>query len=160
MFFSNAKLDDICSALAKVRRLYHSSKLMKSKCAEESHIRQAIANRIESFELNKSCIIRSVLKRPFRKVVLDHLVMSNELVLELNLVKSKVDAIMEKWTRKHVMVNDISDTWSCQYQPLDYVFDDAFSGVMSEINFDELHCVITSLPNKKTAGLLGISNEL
>ncbi|KAG9296722.1 hypothetical protein G9A89_001354 [Geosiphon pyriformis] len=31
---------------------------------------------------------------------------------------------------------------------------------MSEINFDELHCVITNFPDKKAAGLSDISNEL
>ncbi|KAG9300266.1 hypothetical protein G9A89_011339 [Geosiphon pyriformis] len=160
MFFSGAKFDDICSALAKAKRLYYSSKLLESKCAEESHIRQAITNRIESFELDKGCTIRSVLECPFYKVVLDHLVMNNKLVLEPDLVKSKVDAIIEGWTRKCVVVNDISNTWSRQYKFLNHVFDDVFSGVISEIDFDELYCVITSLPDGKAAGLLDISNEL
>ncbi|KAG9285566.1 hypothetical protein G9A89_006554 [Geosiphon pyriformis] len=160
MFFSGAKFDDICSALAKARKLYCSSKLLESKHTEESHIRQAITNRIKSFKLDKGCTIRSVLERPFRKVVLDYLVMDNELVLEPDLVKSKVDAIIERWTRKHVVVDDISNTWSHQYQPLDYIFNNAFSEVMSEIDFDELHHVITNFPDEKAAGLSGISNEL
>ncbi|KAG9307292.1 hypothetical protein G9A89_017120 [Geosiphon pyriformis] len=71
-----------------------------------------------------------------------------------------MDAIMEGWTKKHVVVDDISDTWSHQYQSLDYVFDDAFFEVMSEIDFDELHYVITNLLDGKAAGLSGISNEL
>ncbi|KAG9291441.1 hypothetical protein G9A89_021860 [Geosiphon pyriformis] len=96
MFFSDAKFNDICSALAKVRRLYCSSKLLESKCTEESHIRQVITNRMESFELDKGHTIRSVLEHLFHKVVLDHLVVDNELVLEPDLVKSKVDAIMEE----------------------------------------------------------------
>ncbi|KAG9286454.1 hypothetical protein G9A89_014620 [Geosiphon pyriformis] len=89
MFLSGVKFDDICSALAKARKLYCSSKLLESKCAEESHIRQTITNRIKSFELDKSHIIRSMLECSFHKVVLDHLVMDNELVLEPDLVKSK-----------------------------------------------------------------------
>ncbi|KAG9300033.1 hypothetical protein G9A89_018310 [Geosiphon pyriformis] len=139
MFHSGAKFDDICSALAKAKRLYYSSKLLKSNCAEESHIRQAINNRIESFELDKSHTIRSVLECPFHKVVLNYLVINDE---------------------KRVMVDDISDTWSCQYRPLNYIFDDAFSGVMSKIDVDELHCVVSSLPDGKAASLLGIFNEL
>ncbi|KAG9288361.1 hypothetical protein G9A89_021392 [Geosiphon pyriformis] len=160
MFFFGAKFNDICSVLAKARRLYHSSKLLEAKCAEESHIRQAITNRMESFKLDKGHTIRSVLECLFHKVVLDHLVVGDELVLEPDLVKFKMDAIMEGWTRKHMMVDDISDTWSCQYQSLDYVFDDVFSEVISKINFDELHCVITGFPDGKAAGLSGISNEL
>ncbi|KAG9294180.1 hypothetical protein G9A89_021539 [Geosiphon pyriformis] len=160
MFSSGAKFDDIHSALAKARRSYCSSKLLKSKHAEESHIRQAITNRIESFELDKDYTIRSVLECSFYKVVLDHLVVDNELVLEPNLVKSKINTIMEGWTRKCVVVDNIFDTWFCQYKLLNYIFDDAFSEIMSEIDFNELHHVITSLPNEKAAGLLSISNEL
>ncbi|KAG9307310.1 hypothetical protein G9A89_017138 [Geosiphon pyriformis] len=160
MFFSGAKFDNICSALTKVKRLYCSSKLLKSKHAEESHIRQAITNRMESFELDKGHTIKSVLEHPFCKVVLDHLVVDNELVLEPNLVKSKVNAIMEGWTKKCVVVDDFSDTWSCQYKLLNYIFDDVFSEVMSEIDFNELHHVITSFPDGKAVGLSGISNEL
>ncbi|KAG9296721.1 hypothetical protein G9A89_001353 [Geosiphon pyriformis] len=115
MFFSGAKFDNIHSALAKARKLYCSSKLLESKCAEKSHIRQAITNKIESFELDKSHTIRSVLECPFRKVVLNHLVVDNELILKPDLVKSKVDAIIEGWTKKCVVVDDISDTWSHQY---------------------------------------------
>ncbi|KAG9292350.1 hypothetical protein G9A89_015220 [Geosiphon pyriformis] len=62
MFYSGAKFDNIHSALAKAKRLYHFSKLLKSKCAEESHIRQAINNRMESFELDKSHTIRIISK--------------------------------------------------------------------------------------------------
>ncbi|KAG9301978.1 hypothetical protein G9A89_021022 [Geosiphon pyriformis] len=93
-------LNTIRFELAKARKFYHSSKMLESKHAEESRIRQAIKSRMESFELNKSHTIRSVLKYPFHKVVLDHLVVDNELVLEPELVKSKVDGIMEGWTRK------------------------------------------------------------
>ncbi|KAG9292228.1 hypothetical protein G9A89_023948 [Geosiphon pyriformis] len=134
MFYFGAKFDNIHSALAKVRWLYHSSKLLESKHAEESYIKQAINNRMESFELDKGRTIRSVLECPFHKVVLNHLVVNNELVLEPDL--------------------------SRQYRPLNYVFDNAFSGVMNEIDVDELHCVVFSLPNGKAAGLLSISNEL
>ncbi|KAG9303566.1 hypothetical protein G9A89_018462 [Geosiphon pyriformis] len=131
MFHSGAKFDDIRSALAKARRLYCFSKLLESKHTKESYIKQAINNRMESFELNKGYTIRSVLECLFHKVVLDHLVMNNKLVLKPNLVKS-----------------------------LDYVFNDVFSRVMSKIDFDELHCVVSSLSDRKAAGLSGISNEL
>ncbi|KAG9296260.1 hypothetical protein G9A89_014852 [Geosiphon pyriformis] len=87
--------DTICSELAKAKKSYCSSKLLEFKCAGEAHIRRAIKNRMESFEMDKGCTIRSVLKCSFCKVVLDYLVVSDELVLEPELVKSKVDEIME-----------------------------------------------------------------
>ncbi|KAG9304019.1 hypothetical protein G9A89_005929 [Geosiphon pyriformis] len=160
LFLSGSNFDLICSALAKARKLYRSFKLVESKCAEESSIKQAIGKKMESFELNKSHTIRSVLERSFYKVVLDHLVVDNELILEPVLVKSKVDEIMKGWTRKCKMVSDLSENWACQYRPLDYVFDGAFSDVMCSISFDELSTVVKDLPDGKVAGLSGISNKL
>ncbi|KAG9306514.1 hypothetical protein G9A89_004711 [Geosiphon pyriformis] len=135
LFLSGSGFDAICFKLSKTRKSYHSSKLMESKCAKEFHIRQAVERRMENFEVNKSHTIRSVLECPFRRVVLDHLVVGEELVLKPKLVKSKVDVIMEGWTWKHVVVSDISDIW-------------------------EMFGVVSNLPDEKAAGLSGIANEL
>ncbi|KAG9291642.1 hypothetical protein G9A89_022061 [Geosiphon pyriformis] len=160
LFLSDFTFDAVCSGLVRVWKFYHSFKFLEFKCAEKSCIRQVIANKMESFELDKGYTIRSVLKCPFCKVVLDHLIVDNELVLEPNLVKSKVDKIIKSWTRKCRVVLDISDDWICQYQPLDYVFDGAFSGVICPIGFDKLFVVISDLSDGKAVGLSGISNEL
>ncbi|KAG9288344.1 hypothetical protein G9A89_021375 [Geosiphon pyriformis] len=95
LFLSGVGFDAIHSGLAKVKKSYCSSKLLKSKQAEESGIRQTIERRMESFEVDKGHTIRSVLEHLFYKVVLDYLVDGRELVLEPELVKSKVDGIME-----------------------------------------------------------------
>ncbi|KAG9286689.1 hypothetical protein G9A89_012239 [Geosiphon pyriformis] len=150
----------IRSVLFRVRKLYCSSKLSELKCAEESHIRSVVSRRMESFEVDKDYTIRSVLECSFHKVVLDHLVANNELVLEPNLVKSKVDVIMEGWTRKCVLVTDVFADWCHQYQPLVYIFDDVFSRIMDPISSVELLGVVSDLPNDKVAGLSGISNKL
>ncbi|KAG9297129.1 hypothetical protein G9A89_019410 [Geosiphon pyriformis] len=128
--------------------------------AKEANIRSAIDRRMESFEINKSYAIRSVLEHPFYKVVLNHLVVDSELVLEPNQVISKVDVIMEGWTRKHWVVDDMSSDWCYQYRPLEYVFDEAFSKIMCPIGFNELFGVVSVLSDGKAAGLSDISNEL
>ncbi|KAG9297570.1 hypothetical protein G9A89_007645 [Geosiphon pyriformis] len=160
LFLSGTSFDAIRSGLAKVRKSYCSSKLLESKHAEESSIRRAIERRIESFEIDKGHTIRSVLECPFCKVVLDHLVNSGELVLESELVKSKVDGIMEGWTRKHKVASNISGDWARQFWPLDHVFNGAFSDVIYLIGYKEMFGVILNLPNRKVAGLSGITNEL
>ncbi|KAG9286594.1 hypothetical protein G9A89_005362 [Geosiphon pyriformis] len=139
----------ICSGLAKARKSYRSSKLLESKHANESHMRQAIERRMESFEVDKDHTIRSVLERFFHKVVLNHLVDDRELVLEPELVRSKVDGIMEGWTKKHVVASDISNDWVRQFQLLDYVFNDVFSNVMYLIGFNKMFGVISNLPDGK-----------
>ncbi|KAG9293020.1 hypothetical protein G9A89_016382 [Geosiphon pyriformis] len=137
-----------------------ASVLLESKCAKKSHIRVAINKKMESFESDKGHTIRSVLEHPFHRVVLDHLVVGNKLILEPSLIKARVNGIMEGWTRKYKVVSDISDIWSRQYRPLEHVFNSAFSGVMSPISFNELFSVVFGLPEDKAAGLSGILNEL
>ncbi|KAG9304351.1 hypothetical protein G9A89_019913 [Geosiphon pyriformis] len=141
LFLSGTGFNAVHSGLAKTRKSYCFSKLLESKCAEESSVRQAIGKRMESFEVDKSYTIRSVLEHPFRKVVLDYLVDGEKLVLEPDL------------TRKCVMAFDISGDWARQFRSLDHVFDSAFSNVMYSISFDEMFGIISNLPNGKVAGL-------
>ncbi|KAG9286350.1 hypothetical protein G9A89_014516 [Geosiphon pyriformis] len=115
---------------------------------------------IESFASNKDSIIRSVLDWPFCKVVLDHLVVDGDLVLEPEEIKSKVDEIMVEWTRVCTIPSLLLDYWVRQYMSLDYVRDKAFSGVMKEISMEKLLLVVGGLPDGKAAGLSGIPNEL
>ncbi|KAG9304495.1 hypothetical protein G9A89_020059, partial [Geosiphon pyriformis] len=125
LFLSDSDFDSIHMMLVKARKSYHSAKLLESKCAEESQIKQAIERRMESFEFDKGHTIRIVLEWSFHKVVLNHLVTGNDLV------KSK-------------------------FQPLDYVFDGVFSGVMCLIGFAKMFGVILDLPNGKMASFSGI----
>ncbi|KAG9296430.1 hypothetical protein G9A89_015022 [Geosiphon pyriformis] len=156
---SGADSNYVCSALCGTRKAYCASKLTESCRAKEATIRAAIDKRMESFKINKGHTIKSVLEHPFCKMVLDHLVVDNELVLEPILVKSKINVIMEDWTRKCRVVDDVSGDWCRQYQLLEHVFNEAFSDVMCLIEFDELFGVVFSLPDGKAAGLSGISNE-
>ncbi|KAG9292133.1 hypothetical protein G9A89_005277 [Geosiphon pyriformis] len=152
LFLSGFPFNSIRSILSKVRKSYHASKLLESKCTENFQIRSAINKKIESFESNKDYTIRSVLERPFCKVVLNHLVVGDEMILESDPVKSKMDEIIE--------VLDVNNEWSHQYQPLEYVFDDAFADTMGCVNFDVLFSVVSDLLDGKTTELLGISNKL
>ncbi|KAG9302033.1 hypothetical protein G9A89_021077 [Geosiphon pyriformis] len=143
---SDASLNHVHSAFCGVRRSYHVSKLAESLQAEESGFRSAIEKRMESFVANKGHTIHSVLECPFYKVVLDYLVSNSSLILDPVEVKNKVDGIMKRWTRKRAH----------QYLPLDYVNNNAFSGVMNAISLDDLMCVIKDLPNGLLLDLLNI----
>ncbi|KAG9290805.1 hypothetical protein G9A89_011768 [Geosiphon pyriformis] len=120
----------------------------------------AIKKCIEKFCSNKGSIIRSVLGWPFRKVVLDYLVVDDELVLEPKEVKLKIDRIIEGWTRKQMVFSVLPDLWACQYAPLAHVRDDTFSGVMNAVSLNELLLVIGGLSDGKAAELFGITNKL
>ncbi|KAG9292907.1 hypothetical protein G9A89_016269 [Geosiphon pyriformis] len=123
---------------------YRKSKMFESRLAEEAFIRRAVKKHIESFASNKRGIIRNVLDRLFCKVILDHLVVDDGLVLEPMEVKSKINEIMVGWIRKWVVST----------------VDDAFSGIMHKIGLGKLFSVVGGLPDGKAAGLSGILNEL
>ncbi|KAG9285913.1 hypothetical protein G9A89_013338 [Geosiphon pyriformis] len=146
--------------LSSNRKEYRKSKMFESRLAEEVSIRRAVERHIESFAFNKGSMIRSVLDQPFCKIILDHLVVDDGLVLEPVEVKSKVNEIIVGWTRKQVVPIVVSELWACQYASLDHVWDDVFSGVMREISLGELFLVVEGLLDDKTAGLSGIFNEL
>ncbi|KAG9297095.1 hypothetical protein G9A89_019376 [Geosiphon pyriformis] len=100
------------------------------------------------------------LKQPFKKIVLDHLIVDNELILESKKVKSAVDSIMEKWTRKWVTSISLLVCWSNQYALLDYVSNNAFSNIMNVIRSDKFLLVVKELLDGKAAGIFGIPNKL
>ncbi|KAG9294031.1 hypothetical protein G9A89_019369, partial [Geosiphon pyriformis] len=137
---SNARFNCVCSALFGARKFYHVTKLAESLRAKKVNIRSAIDRKIGSFEIDKGHTIRSVLEYLFRKVTLDHLVVDNNLILEPDLVKTKMDVIIKSWSRK------------CRV----YVFNETFSEVMCLIKFEELVNVVFDLPDGKAAGLLGV----
>ncbi|KAG9291585.1 hypothetical protein G9A89_022004 [Geosiphon pyriformis] len=141
---SKVKSDVIFKHLSSVHRDYRRSKMFESRLTKEVSIRIAIEKCMENFCLNKGGMIKSVLERPFCKMVLDHLVVDNKLMLESKEVKSSVDKIMKGWTRKRLVHS---------YTPLDYVQDDAFSGIMCAVSMSELLSVVGGLPDGKAAGL-------
>ncbi|KAG9297125.1 hypothetical protein G9A89_019406 [Geosiphon pyriformis] len=157
---SGVKSDVVVRHLSLVCRDYRRSKMFESKLAEEALVRKAIEKCMDNFCSDKGSMIRSVLEKPFCKVVLDHLIVDNNLVLLPEEVKSNVDGIMEGWTRKRSVQSVLPDLWAHQYAPLDYVRDDAFSGVMSAISMGELLSVVGGLLDGKAAGLSGVPNEL
>ncbi|KAG9293943.1 hypothetical protein G9A89_019281 [Geosiphon pyriformis] len=142
---SNMRLDHVHSALYGVRRSYCVSKLLD--------IRLAIERKIENFVINKDHTIHSVLEHLFCKVILNHLVSDGNLILDPVDVKSKINGIIEDWTRKRAMLKSISNLWQCQYLSLDYVNNDAFFGVIDAISLDDLMCMVKNLPDGKAAGL-------
>ncbi|KAG9304651.1 hypothetical protein G9A89_020215 [Geosiphon pyriformis] len=132
-----ASLNNVYSVLYGIRRSYCAFKLAELLQTKELGIRSAIERRMENFVVNKSHTICSVLEHPFCKVVLDHLVSDNDLILDPVEVKSKVDGIIKGWIRKKAMLKSVPD-----------------------LCLDNLIHVIKDLPNSKAADLFGISNEL
>ncbi|KAG9300597.1 hypothetical protein G9A89_005197 [Geosiphon pyriformis] len=81
------KSDVIVKHLLLVHKDYRRAKMFESKFAEKTFIRKAIDRCMENFCSDKGSIIRSVLNRPFHKVVLNYLVVDDDLVLKPNEVK-------------------------------------------------------------------------
>ncbi|KAG9291034.1 hypothetical protein G9A89_012906 [Geosiphon pyriformis] len=86
---SGAGSNYICSVLFGAKKSYHASKLTESLRAKKANIRSAIDKKMESFKVNKGHTIKSVLEHPFRKMVLNYLIVNDDLILKPDLVKSK-----------------------------------------------------------------------
>ncbi|KAG9302898.1 hypothetical protein G9A89_022314 [Geosiphon pyriformis] len=132
---SSVKSNVIVKHLLLVRKDYRRTKMFELRFFEEISIRKTIDRRMENFCSDKDSMIRSVLNRLFCKIVLDHLVVDNKLVLKSEEVKAS-------------------------YVLLSYVQNDVFSGIMHEVSMSKLLSVISGLPDGKTTGLSGILNEL
>ncbi|KAG9285141.1 hypothetical protein G9A89_000642 [Geosiphon pyriformis] len=87
---NSVSLIELIKHLRVIKKRYRKSKYCKFKVAEDTVIKKAIDYYIENFCSNKGKIIKSILEYPFCKVVLDHLVVDNELVIEPNEVKLKI----------------------------------------------------------------------
>ncbi|KAG9292698.1 hypothetical protein G9A89_008286 [Geosiphon pyriformis] len=160
MVHADQKMMDILKYLSIVRKEYRKSKMYESKLAQKASIRTAIEKCIENFCSDKGSIIRSILDRLFWKIVLDHLVVDDELVLNSDGIRLNVNRIMEGWTRKHVVPSVLFDLWARQYVPLDYIRDNAFSGVINVVGMSKLLVVVGGLSDDKAAGLSSIPNKL
>ncbi|KAG9290936.1 hypothetical protein G9A89_011086 [Geosiphon pyriformis] len=96
MFDNSESRESILLHLLGVKKLYQKSKYYGSKVARNSSIRKAIDKSMETFSFNKGHMIKSVLDWLFKKVVLDHLVVDEVLILEPKEVKSAVNSIMKE----------------------------------------------------------------
>ncbi|KAG9293947.1 hypothetical protein G9A89_019285 [Geosiphon pyriformis] len=157
---NSVSLMNLIKHLSVVRKKYQKSKYCEFKIAKDTAIRKAIDHYMKNFCSDKRRMIKNILKHLFHKVVLDYLVVNNEIVVEPNEVKLKVDEIMKGWMRKQSILPKMPDLWARQYMPLDYIVNDAFFGVINEIGMKELSLVVDNLPNDKAAELLRIPNKL
>ncbi|KAG9297027.1 hypothetical protein G9A89_008613 [Geosiphon pyriformis] len=160
MVDNSVNIEVILCHLSRVRKKYRKSKYFESRVARDILIRKAIDKHMENFCSDKGHMIKSVLECPFWKVVLDHLIVGDDLILKSGEIKSTVDSIMEDWIRKCVVSDSLPPCWLAQYVPLVHVDDCVFSAVMCNIKSDEFFKVVNDLPDGKTAGLFGIPNKL
>ncbi|KAG9292023.1 hypothetical protein G9A89_017922 [Geosiphon pyriformis] len=112
MVDGSADYDAIFGHLSSIKKRYYRSKYFEFKNARDVVIRKTVDKCIENFCTDKGHMIKSVLKWPFHKVVFDHLVVNNDLVLEPGKVKSVVNTIIEGWTRKHAISDVLPACWT------------------------------------------------
>ncbi|KAG9298925.1 hypothetical protein G9A89_015947 [Geosiphon pyriformis] len=148
MFDNNKGRESILQHLSRVKKLYRKSKYYESRVVRDILIRKTINKYMKTFSSNKKHMIKSVLEWPFKKVVLDHLIVNDKLILKPKKVLFAVASI------------SMPVCWSNQYASLDYVSDNTFSNVMSVIGLDEFLMVVKKLPDGKAVSILGIPNEL
>ncbi|KAG9293672.1 hypothetical protein G9A89_019009 [Geosiphon pyriformis] len=156
MFWSGLKMNKLCKHLLTVKKDYQKSKYYEAEFVKNEHIKNVIDKHIESFSSNKGRMIKSVLEELFCKVVLNHLVIKNELILESEKIRSQINEIMVDWTHKKKVFSILPSLWACQYASLKHIDNTAFLGVINNISLGKLSLVVNKLPDSKTTGLSGI----
>ncbi|KAG9291253.1 hypothetical protein G9A89_021755 [Geosiphon pyriformis] len=151
LVLSGIGLLELLKHLSIVKKEYWKFKYYKLKASENTVIKKTIDCYIENFCSDKGRIIKSVLECPFCKVILDYLVMNNKLVFKSGKVKLKINKIMKEWMKKWSMLLQMPNLWFHQYMLLDYVDNNAFTGVMKKIDMEKLSLVVGNLLNEKTA---------
>ncbi|KAG9302254.1 hypothetical protein G9A89_008745 [Geosiphon pyriformis] len=96
MVLNSVSSMELIKHLLVIRKKYCKSKYCESKIAKNTAIRNTIDYCMENFCFNKEKIIKSILEHSFPKVVLNHLVVDDELVIEHNKVKLKLSRIPNK----------------------------------------------------------------
>ncbi|KAG9290642.1 hypothetical protein G9A89_011605 [Geosiphon pyriformis] len=105
------RIENIVHHISVVKKRYCRSKYHESKIARNESIRVAMAKHMENFCSDKRRIIKNILDQSFRKIVLNYLIVDDELILELQAVKSSVDIIIEDWIRKCLVSGVFPDWW-------------------------------------------------
>ncbi|KAG9307722.1 hypothetical protein G9A89_023287 [Geosiphon pyriformis] len=156
----DTRIMDIVHHISVVKKEYHKSKYHELKVVRDESIRAAVVKHMKNFCSDKGKMIKSILDQSFRKVVLNHLVVDRELILEPQTVKSSVDTIIEDWTKKHLVFDILPARWLDQYTLLEYIADNTFSKIMCNISLDKLLVIVKELSDGKAAGLSEIPNKL
>ncbi|KAG9294961.1 hypothetical protein G9A89_017755 [Geosiphon pyriformis] len=128
---------EVFKQLSVAKKHYCKANYVESELTKSASINRTIGKCIDDFVLGKDNMISSILEHFFCKVVLDHLVLNRDLILELAEVKTKVNNIMVNWIKKCKVPELVPNLW-----------------------LGELYAVVKNLPDGKAAGLLGVSNKL
>ncbi|KAG9294020.1 hypothetical protein G9A89_019358 [Geosiphon pyriformis] len=138
--------------IAKVVKCWNSDNILNFNClikiwlaidvVKASKIDSIVLNSVSSMKLIKH--LSSILERPFHKMVLDHLVVNDELVIKPNKIKLKINKIMKGWTRKRLHCGE--EVLACLLKLLNLCLSMGVSNVLCGDNFLVLKSTSTQSP--------------
>src|SRR6185369_12860541 len=165
-------IDDIFSLEKWLSEIKHKGKeLFKALCIEEQIkqnqlIKEAIETRCNNIDDNPSRMINSILDRHKKPLIINKIIESGE--NEEPVIYTETEEIMDK-TRKYFRNTSVQRQWdrveyirqwSDQYTPRNYINEDWYEDLMTNIPETELQTAISECANNKAAGPSGITYEL
>ncbi|CAG8771111.1 23749_t:CDS:2, partial [Dentiscutata erythropus] len=128
------------------------------------HIQKSVEQRWENLRLNPKKMINSVLDRPRKSIVMDHLISENisgdiTITTDKDEIKNKVRNHFYNWTSKRNTDILLMNKWAEFYNPLPDVDVNWYNSLLLNVEIDELIETITSLPNKKAPGQSNLQYE-
>ncbi|KAG9294197.1 hypothetical protein G9A89_021556 [Geosiphon pyriformis] len=142
LFLFGSDFDFIHIVLAKAKKSYCSAKLLESKYAEESQIKQAIERKIESFEFDKGHTIKSSLIFAIGSVVEDALKKNRKLWLVLQDMHKVYDSVGWKHLERSLIRIKICDKFIRFFGS---IHNGCYNRVMMDFGLSDGYCVHDSL---------------
>jgi hypothetical protein len=132
---------------------------------KRENIRKYVNRRCQDYRENQKRMINSILDKPYRRIVLDRILIENNDHSTV-LLTDKED--INSATIKHFQtaagaVNELKvilSEWQSEYTPQSAIDSSIYNSLLLEIDMEEFLVIISHLPNGKASGPTGISNEM
>jgi len=164
IFDKNTRREELLEALKAESTTHQNIARAEKKRDSLQRIQKAIERRWEDLKDNPKRMINSVLDRPRKSIVMDHLIEetsdgNTHIVTEGETIKSIVKGHFHDWTRKRDTNRVLLAKWEKYYTPISSVDHAWYHKLGREVDIEELRESIYALPNKKAPGQSNLQYE-
>jgi len=139
--------------------------LSEEKLHREKEIKKYVQKRCEMIVDEQKKMLRSLLERPFNKVVLDRILIKEndeyELISEPNEVLSKTNKhFKEQFRRRNPRLDLLNEEWRSIYQPLSGIQEEWYEPVLLPVELEEWLLMLNEVRTNSAPGVSNITYEL
>ncbi|KAG9288334.1 hypothetical protein G9A89_021365 [Geosiphon pyriformis] len=141
--------DKLITELFNIKKEYRSTLHARIKLQQQRQIVDNIIKRQQNFDLNKRAIIKSILNKKRQRIVLDHVIEEGKFHDDPDEIKKLVNKKAQGWTRTRILEPNLWKSWEHRFEPIKYIPDHVFDGVMTKISNKEFEHILSHTPITK-----------